>query len=155
MDYAVTGRTYIRGIPNPSIPFIHKIRVFSLTPASHGNAQGIGVADYIPLSLTHQINLYNMYMNSITASVIEKARILIVLPDEYSVIKACVATCWKAEEEKVRLCIIRSTHHLEDVLISTSLLKDIEGKENVRVISKLKTLQFSHEAKLLTRCPKN
>jgi len=79
MDYAVTGRTDIRGIPNPSTPFIRKIGVFSLTPAPHGNAQGIGVADYIPLSLTYQINLYDMYMNSIKASVIEKARILIVL----------------------------------------------------------------------------
>jgi hypothetical protein len=93
MDYAVTGRTDIRGILNPSTPFIHKIGVFSLTAASHGNAQGIGVADYIPLSLTRQINLYDMYMNSITASVIEKVRIPIVLPDELSVIKACVATC--------------------------------------------------------------
>lgn len=139
MDYAVTGRTDIRGIPTPSTPFIHKIGVFSLTPASHGNGQGIGVADYIPLSLTRQINLYDMYMNSITASVI----------------KACVATCWEAEEEKVRLCIIRSTLHLDNIIISTSLVKDIERKKNVKVISSTKTLQFSHEEKLLTRCPKN
>ena len=150
MDYAVTGRTDIRGIPNPSTPFIHKIGVFSLTPASHGNGQGIGVADYIPLSLTRQINLYDMYINSITATVIEKVRIPIVLPDELSVIKACVATCWEAEEEKVRLCIIRSTLHLDNILISTSLVKDIEGKKNAKVISSPETLQFSHEGKLLT-----
>jgi len=155
MDYAVTGRTDIRGIPNPSTPFIHKIGVFSLTPASHGNGQGIGVADYIPLSLTRQINLYDMYMNSITATVIEKVRIPIVLPDELSVIKACIATCWEAEEEKVRLCIIRSTLHLDNVLVSTSLVKDIEGKNNAKVISFTKTLRFSHEGKLLTRCSRN
>jgi len=155
MDYAVTGRTDIRGIPNPSTPFIHKIGVFSLTPASHGNGQGIGVADYIPLSLTRQINLYDMYMNSITATVIEKVRIPIVLPDELSVIKACIATCWEAEEEKVRLCIIRSTLHLDDILVSTSLVKDIEGKKNAKVISSTKTLRFSHEGKLLTRCSRN
>jgi len=67
MDYAVIGRTDIRGIPQLSTPFIYKIGVFSLTAASHGNAQGIGVADYIRLSLTRQINLYDIYMNSITA----------------------------------------------------------------------------------------
>jgi len=67
MDYAVIGRTDIRVIPQLSTPFIYKIGVFSLIAASHGNAQGIGVANYIRLSLTRQINLYDIYMNSITA----------------------------------------------------------------------------------------
>jgi hypothetical protein len=155
MDYAVTGRTDIRGLLNPSKPFIHKIGVLSLTSASHGNGQGIGVADYIPLELTRQLNLYDMYMNSMTASVIEKTRIPIVLPDELSVIKACVATCWKLETKEVRFCMIRSTLHLDDILISEPLLKDIEMDTNVQTISSAKKLRFSQNGKLLTRCHKD
>jgi len=82
-------------------------------------------------------------------------KIPIVLPDELSVIKTCVATCWEVGEEKLSFYIIRSTHHLDDILISASLVKDIEGKKNAKEIFFTKTLQFSHEAKLLTRCPKN
>jgi len=155
MDYAVTGRTDIRGLPNPSEPFIHKIGVLSMTPASHGNGQGIGVADYIPLELTRQLNLYDMYMNSMTASVIEKARIPIVLPDELSVIKACVATCWKLETREVRFCIIHSTLHLDNLLISEPLVKEISMNKNVQILSSAKKLRFSKEGKLLTRCHKN
>ena len=89
-----------------------------------------------------------------TASVIEKVRIPIVLPDELSVIKACVATCWKLEKEGVRFCIIRPTLHLDNILISDALLKDIDKEKNVQVISLAKTLQFSREGKLLTCCPR-
>jgi hypothetical protein len=155
MDYAVTGRTDIRGLPNPSEPFIHKIGVLSITPASHGNGQGIGVADYIPLELTHNLNLYDMYMNSMTASVIEKARIPIVLPDELSVIKACVATCWKLETKEVRFCMIRSTLHLDHILISEPLVRDIEKDTNIQIVSTATKLEFSQNGKLLTRCPRD
>jgi len=84
-----------------------------------------------------------MYMNSIMASVIEKVRIPIVLPDELSVIKACVATSWEAEEEKVCLSIIRSTLHLDNILVSASLVKDIEGKKNAKDIGISKIYFFS------------
>ena len=83
-----------------------------------------------------------MYMNSMTASVIEKARIPIVLPDELSVIKACVATCCKLEKEGVRFCIIHSILHLDNILISDALLKDIDKEKNVQVISLAKRFSF-------------
>jgi len=54
-----------------------------------------------------------------------------------------------------KLLYYSSTHYLDDILISASLVKDIEGKKNAKEIFFTKTLQFSHEAKLLTRCPKN
>ncbi len=125
MDYAVTGRTDIRGIPNPIRPSIHKIGVLSVTPESHGNAQGIGMADFIPHELTEQLDLEALYVNGITAAVIEKTRIPPVLPDEQAVIRACVDTCWRLDEEHARLCIIRSPLALNDILVSPCFLVSI------------------------------
>jgi hypothetical protein len=153
MDYAVTGRTDIRGIPNPSKPFIHKIGVLSLTPESLGNGQGIGVADFIPQALTETLDLEAMYVNALTATVMEKTRIPPVLPDEGAVLQACVATCWRPDEENVRLCIIRSTLHLNNILVSPALLRDIEGREGVEILSQPMPITFSSDRKLLTRCP--
>jgi hypothetical protein len=76
MDYAVIGRTDIRGIPNPPSPFIHKIVALSVTKASHGNAQGIGVADFIPKRVVESLDLRDLYTNAITAAVIEKTAFL-------------------------------------------------------------------------------
>ncbi|MBD3306856.1 DUF2088 domain-containing protein [candidate division KSB3 bacterium] len=153
MDYAVIGRTDIRGIPNPPTPFIHKIGALSVTPESHGNAQGIGMADFIPLSVTHAIDLEALYINALTASVVEKTRIPPVLPDDRAVLRACVATCWRLDEAQARLCIIRSTLHLTEILASSSLLPELEGWEGVEVLSPPLPIEFSEEGTLLTRCP--
>lgn len=151
MDYAVTGRTDIRGIPNPPVPLINKIGVLELTDESHGNAQGIGVADFIPNSLVQKIDLKASYMNSISAGVVEKIRIPPVLKDEEAVVRATVATCWCLNEAEARLCIIESTLHLTNILVSPTLLVDIEGREDIEVLSDPQEILFK-EGNLMTKC---
>lgn len=151
MDYAVTGRTDIRGIPNPPVPLINKIGVLDLTDESHGNAQGIGVADFIPNSLVQKIDLKTSYMNSISASVIEKIRIPPVLKDEEAVVRATVATCWCLNETEARFCIIESTLHLTDILVSPALLVDVKDRKDIEVLSEPREILFE-KGKLMTRC---
>lgn len=152
MDYAVIGRTDIRGVPNPLRPFIHKIVALSLTAASHGNAQGIGVADFIPRHLADGIDLVDLYTNSIAASVIEKARIPPVLPNDHETIKAAVATCWQPRREEVRLCIIRSTLRLEQILVSAPLAAELAAVPGAEVSDVALPIRFSKDGQLQTRC---
>ncbi|MBT3360996.1 MAG: DUF2088 domain-containing protein [Rhodospirillales bacterium] len=152
MDYAVTGRTDIRGVPNPPKPFIHKIGVLGCTPESHGNGMGVGMADYIPRALANSLDLQAMYMNSIVATILEKARIPIVLPDERDVARALALTSWCLDPAQSRFCIIRSTMHLNEILVSNSLFEDIAGTPGVEVLSDLAPMEFSDDGVLLTRC---
>jgi hypothetical protein len=94
-----------------------------------------------------------MYVNALTASVMEKTRIPPVLSDERAVLQACMATCWRPDEENARLCIIRSTLHLNDILVSPALLRDIEGREDIEILSQPMPINFSADGSLLTRCP--
>ena len=151
MDYAVTGRTDIRGIPNPLKPLIYKVAVLGCTTQSHGNATGIGMADYIPRSLANKVDLVSFYMNSITASITEKARFPIVLNTDEDVVKACTLTSWRATPIETRLCLIRNTLELNDILLSQPLLEDIEGHEGVEVLSELFPLSFDDDGVLLSR----
>ena len=153
MDYAVTGRTDIRGVPNPPRPFIHKVGVLDCTAESHGNAMGIGMADYMPRSLANSLDLQAMYMNSIVATIGEKARIPIVLPDERDVVRARAFTCWSLNPTQSRFCIIRSTMHLNEILVSKPLFADIADTPRVEVLSDPAPLEFSNDGILLTRCP--
>ena len=152
MDYAVTGRTEIRGIANPPKPFIHKIGILGLTEKSGGNGIGFGAADFATRRAVESCDLQQTYTNSIISTFCEKARMPIVLPDEHTVIKACVLTCWRADPENARLCIIRSTLHLNEILASPSLYADIDGKEGIEVLSEPQALEFDGEGNLLTRC---
>lgn len=151
MDYAVTGRTDIRSIPNPPKPLIYKVAVLACTEHSQGNAIGIGMADYIPRSLANKVDLMSLYMNSITAAVTEKARFPIVLNNDEDVVKACTLTSWRATPLETRFCLIRNTLELSEILISQSLLTDIEAEEGVEVLSEPYPLAFNSTGQLLSR----
>ena len=121
MDPAVVGRVGIRSVPDPGKPFVNKLAVLGVTEDSYGNAVGLGNADYTTRKVANDVDLLPMYMNSITAGGTEGARIPAVLPDDRTVLQAMVATCWRADLENARLCQIRSTLHLNEILVSPAL----------------------------------
>jgi hypothetical protein len=151
MDPAVVGRVGIRSIPDPGKPFVNKLAVLGVTEDSYGNAVGLGNADYTTLRVANRIDLLPMYMNSITAAGTESARIPAVLADDRTVIRAMVATCWRSDPENARLCQIRSTLYLNEILVSPSLFADIEGRPETERLSDPEPLQFSAAGDLLTR----
>jgi hypothetical protein len=67
------------------------------------------------------------------------------------VVQAVVATCWRSDLESARLCQIRSTLHLHEILVSPSLYADLEGRPDVKPLSDPAPLQFSEAGDLLTR----
>lgn len=152
MDYAVTGRTDIRGVDNPPKPFIHKLGVLGCSEASHGNAIGIGVADYIPRALANALDLEAMYMNSMVSVISEKAKIPLVLPTERDVVRACAFASWRLDPSSCRFCLIRSTMDLNEILVSPALYGDIEGSDGVEALSEPTPLAFADDGLLLSRC---
>jgi hypothetical protein len=151
MDPAVVGRVGIRSIPDPGKPFVNKLAVLGVTEDSYGNAVGLGNADYTTVKVANHIDLLPMYMNSITAAGTESARIPAVLADDRTVFQAVVATCWRSDPENARLCQIRSTLYLNEILVSPALFADIEGRAEAERRSDPAPLQFSAAGDLLTR----
>ena len=151
MDYAVTGRTDMRGIPNPPKPYVHKLVALGLTAATDGNGVGLGVADFTTLAATNALDLKSMYMNVITSTFVEKARIPLALATEKEAIQAALATCWRLDPENTRYCQIRSTLHLDEVLVSPGLFADVADASGVEALSEPTTLRFDETGRLLDR----
>lgn len=151
MDYAVTGRTDLRGVANPPKPFVNKLVALGLTEATAGNGVGLGVADYTTRAAANGLDLKAMYMNVITSSFIEKARVPIVLATEQAAVQAALATCWRLDPENARYCQIRSTLHLDRVLLSPSLYADIAGTPGVEQLSEPAPLRFDEAGGLRDR----
>ena len=151
MDYGVIGRTDIRGVPNPEHIFINKIAVLGVTAESAGNGMGIGVADYVPKSLADGLDLMAVYMNAVSATFIEKARIPIVLATEQDAIRALVATSWATDPARVRYCQIRSTLHLDEALMTAPLFEEISDREGVVALGEPTAPAFDGDGRLLTR----
>ncbi len=131
MDQTVVGRVDIRGIPNPKTPFITKICLLGLSQKTMGNGIGIGMADYTTRNVVRSLDLHAMYLNSFTATNIERIRIPMVLPTDEDAIRAAVATCWQTDPGKVRLCIIRSTLEVDSILVSAALMEEIQDTHKI------------------------
>ena len=127
MDPAVVGRVGIRSIPDPDKPFVNKLAVLGVTEDSYGNAVGLGNADYTTRKVANNVDLLPMYMNSITAGGTEGARIPAVLRDDRTVLRAMVATCWRSDPDNARLCQIRSSLYVNEILVSPSLYERGRG----------------------------
>jgi len=151
MDTGVVGRADIRGRPSNDNPLIHKLAVLGLTPETHGNGLGMGLADFTTQEVANALDLYAMYMNSCTSTFTERVRLPIVLADEKEVIQAAVATCWHLDGKEARLCIMRSTLHLDHVLLSPALAADLGDKGEI--LDSPRPLEFDDAGRLITRCP--
>ncbi|WP_116084926.1 hypothetical protein [Tropicimonas sp. IMCC34011] len=148
MDFAITGRADLRSIPNPEKPFVSRIAVLGLTKSTGGNGLGIGLADFTTADTVDRIDLQQIYMNSITSTMAEKSRIPIVLPDDRAAIRATVATSWSASDPETRLCIIRSTLHLDEILVSPALAADLPSGAD---LGGWQDIRFDDAGRLLTR----
>lgn len=151
MDPAVSGRTDIRGVDNPAEPFIHRIAVLGLTEATGGNGIGVGMADFMPRAAADRLDLKAMYMNAVTATMVEKAFIPVVLPDERAVVRALVATSWAEDPAQVRLCQIRSTLHLQEIAVTEPLYDELRSGDLVLSADEPAPLDFDGEGRLTSR----
>lgn len=149
MDTGVIARHDVRGITNPAAPFIVKIAVLALTEATGGNALGIGIADFVPQALANGLDLEAIYMNSITSTMVEKAKLPVVLPDQRACLQALVATSWTQNLASVRYCQIRDTLALDEVLASPALVR--AAGPAVEPLSEPAPLAFDDAGHLLTR----
>lgn len=125
MDPNVTGRYAARGVSGG--PQVQKIVVLSLTPETHGNAMGIGMADVIPHGCYAQLDLPITYINSITSTELSPARIPLTLRSDRDTLDIALRTVNGAEPEAARLVAIRNTLRLEEFVISEALWPEAEA----------------------------
>ena len=151
MDPAVIARYYIPGRSNPPAPTINKLVVLGLTPETHGNGLGVGAADFMTKEAADGLDLYAMYMNACTATFTERVRIPAVLASDKAALQAAVGTCWRLDGAEARLCLIRSTLHLDRIMVSPPLAAELNGAG--RVLGEAEALRFDGRGRLLTRCP--
>ena len=78
-------------------------------------------------------------------------RFPMVLNNDEAVVKACTLTSWRATPAETRLCVIRNTLELNEILLSQPLLDDIAGQEGVEVLSPPFPLAFDDDGVLLSR----
>ena len=127
MDPNVTGRFWVHNLADLTEPRVATVVLLGITPVSGGNVLGIGLADFIPVTVANGIDWAKTYVNCFTAgpSGVRRSRMPMVLPDEQACIKAALSMCGRAVSEPKKVVRIRSTLHLTECWVSDPLLAQL------------------------------
>jgi hypothetical protein len=148
MDTNIIGRLRLQGIPEPTEPFIQYLAVLDITEASHGNATGVGLADFTTRRLVEKIDHEATYLNCLTSGGPVRAAVPMTLPDDRALFEAV----WKAlkpeKAEQVRVAVIDNTLHLGELWLSENLVGELEAGK-VDVVGEPFSLQFDAEGRMV------
>lgn len=148
MDPNVTGRfLFAPDLRDPDYPDIKKIAVLRLTEASHGNAAGLGIADYISKKFAQSLDLGVTYTNSLT-STLSLAKIPMVMNHDLDTIYAAASACGRTNIKDVKIIRIKNTMELERIWISENYLADWGNSNDLRVVGEPKPLIFNEDNNL-------
>ncbi len=137
MDTNVIGMW--RRNAGPRQPDYRCIAVLELTPDSHGNAAGIGMADLVPRRLVEQVDWAATYTNCLTARNFAGARQPITLPNDRAVIAAGLAGI---EPSAARVVLIKNTLELATLWLSSALVDEVAKHPALEVVGPAQPLDF-------------
>jgi hypothetical protein len=148
MDPNIIGRTKIRGEQEPLVPDITSIIAADLTEASHGNALGVGLADFITKRLFNKIDFKATYENTLTSTFIERGKIPIVADTDREAVEYAMRTCRRLETDRTRIIRIKNTLKLGEIYVSEPILNELKTHGNSEILGSF-TDVFDNEGNLV------
>ena len=96
-----------------------------LSPESHGNALGVGLASCITRRIFDQIDTDAMYTNCLTSTVIKSAMVPCVMSTDREAIQFCVRTCNRIDKDHPRIIRIQNSLHVGQIMLSEAYYADV------------------------------
>jgi len=137
MDTNVIGRLLIAGEVDPARPRIAMIGCHGLTPASHGNACGMGLADVVSRSFAAAIDHGVTRTNVVTSGFLLRGKLPVVADDDRGVWEYCLRGAAVRDPAAVRAMRIVDTLRPHEAWVSDALLPRVLADGAVLVASDL------------------
>ncbi len=153
MDTNIVGRG-VQGYSSSLVPgemptpTIRRLFVRSLTPQSHGNAVGIGIADFTTTRMVNSINRNSTYINSLTAMTPQLSKIPMYFDTDRDVIQKAIGSLALPNDAPVRCIRIVDTLSLEEVYVSDAYASEIEGRSDLEALSVAEEMTFDADGNL-------
>jgi len=151
MDTNVIGRNFFIGAAKFEKPRITRIFVRDLTEESHGNATGIGMAEYTTKRLVQKIDYPSTYLNSITGMIPDNGRIPIAFEKDREALSVAHYNSGVLNPEDLRILWIKNTLHLEYLYASEALLKESRSNPGLEILSEPFDFPFDKNGNLISQ----
>lgn len=151
LDTNIVGRARIQGVPEPARPAVRRIAVLGLSEASHGNATGVGLADFVTRALVDRIDRQKTYLNCLTSTFVVRAAIPMWFDTEREVLAAAVRSLAAIAPAALRVVVIPDTLHLERCLVSEAVAAELRESGRAELLGGPHPVSFDAQGRLAPR----
>jgi hypothetical protein len=130
-------------------PKVSKMVILDLTEATHGNANGIGHAEFTTRKLVNKIDFPMTYANCLTSTVAQPGKLPIILDDDRDAILAAMKTCNARYLTQARVVRIKDTLRIGEIYISESMLAEAARTPEIEVIGSPAEMAFDAAGNLM------
>ncbi len=153
MDPNITGRwvhgySSLLGNANVTKPVVRRLFVRGLTPESHGNAIGIGLADVTTTRLVEAMDKRVTYINALTSLTPNCAKIPIHFDTDREAIDRALASLGLPDSRQVKIIRIADTLSLENVEVSEAYENAVKQKPNLSAAGSVDEMLFDSSGNL-------
>jgi hypothetical protein len=149
MDTNVVGRKYLtHDAREDEFPKVKNIGVRGLTPETHGNAAGIGLAEFALSRAIRQVNMHATRTNCLTGGQAVGAMIPVQFDSDRELLDAALPLIGLTAPPDAELMWIRNTLDVAEVECSTAYLEEARERSDLEVISEPRPLPFGDDGVL-------
>ena len=152
MDPNIIGRAVQGGpfsAPGFSMPLIRRIFVRGVTADSHGNAVGIGLADFTRTDVLAGIDWEPSYINALTALSTATVKIPIHFATDRQVIRGALESAAVPEGAAPKVVRILDTLNLRHLQASEAYRDEIRSRADLKALSEPGAMAFDSNGNLL------
>ncbi len=146
IDTNVIGRLRIDGQEEPLVPFIRRIVVLDLAPESGGNANGIGLADFVTEELVSKVSWETTYYNAITTGFLQRVMRPITCKSDRDAVQKAIQSLGKQGE--IKIAHIKNTLDLKEMEVSQPCWDELKGNPNIFKLSSGHCMSFDSQGRL-------
>lgn len=135
MDTNVVGRKFhVHRAARDETPKIKRIMIRGLTEATHGNAAGIGLAEFCTRRAVEQTNIEATRINCLTAGHISAAMMPLDYPTDRAAMEAALPTMGMVDPADSKIVWIHNTLELREVECSATYWNEAQQRSDLKIL---------------------
>jgi hypothetical protein len=149
MDTNVLGRMMLPGVKEPEEPGVARIVTLDLSERTHGNANGLGLADIVTRRLFDRIDFKSTYANAFTSTFLNRAYIPVIMETDQEAIEAAFSVQRIDNPANARVVRIKNTLEVGQIQLSETLLREFSTHPKLEQVSNLAAMAFNADGSLI------
>lgn len=126
-----------------------KVVILDLSDETHGNAQGIGLAEVTTRRLLNKMKLEMTYPTGVTNTFLHLMKIPMIMDNDREALQLALCCCPDAEDQtNMKMIRIPNTAHIDVIEISEGMLPLAKANPNIEILSEPYELAFDENGNL-------